>query len=148
MATGSLYIVSGPIGNLGDITYRAIETLKNVDLILSEDTRETKKLLDKFEITTHQISYRDQNHNKVVSKIISMLNDALDVALVSDGGTPLVSDPGFKLVSELKTRGYKIIPIPGPSSVIASLVASGLPTDKFTFLGFLPKSSAKKRKDS
>lgn len=137
--TGILYIVATPIGNMGDITIRAIETLKTVDLILSEDTRETTKLLNHYQIEKSQISYRDQNHTRVYERILEMLKNGGKVALVSDSGTPLISDPGFKLVSELIKDGIKIESIPGPSAVIGSLTVSGLPTDKFVFIGFLPK---------
>jgi len=134
-----LYVVSTPIGNLQDITLRALEVLKNVDLILSEDTRETAKILSKWDIKTTQISYRDQNHKKVISHIKDLLKSGKDLCLVSDSGTPLISDPGFKLVQELKKNRVPIISIPGPSAVIAALSVSGLPTDNFSFIGFLPK---------
>ncbi|MFC1700431.1 16S rRNA (cytidine(1402)-2'-O)-methyltransferase [Patescibacteria group bacterium] len=141
MKTGRLFVVATPIGNLSDITLRALEVLKNVSYILSEDTRETHKLLEKYEISASQISYRDQNHTKVLPKIIQILNTGSDVALVSDSGTPLISDPGFKLISELLDQGYNVESIPGPSALISALVSSGLPTDKFSFVGFLPRSS-------
>ena len=137
---GKLYIVASPIGNLEDISFRAIKTLKEVSFILSEDTRETQKILNHFEISKPQISYRDQNHNIVIKKILEILNDGLDLALLSDRGTPLISDPGFKLVRDVIEAGFKVESIPGPSSVISALVVSGLPTDKFIFLGFLPRS--------
>jgi len=137
---GKLYIVASPIGNLEDISFRAIKTLKEVSFILSEDTRETQKILNHFEISKPQISYRDQNHNIVIKKILEILNDGLNIALLSDRGTPLISDPGFKLVRDVIEAGFKVESIPGPSSVISALVVSGLPTDKFIFLGFLPRS--------
>lgn len=146
MNKGKLYIVATPIGNLGDITYRAIDTLKKVPFILAEDTRETKKLLNKYEIKTQLVSYRDQNHERMLEKIYEKLNMGFDLALVSDSGTPLVSDPGFKLVRDLREKGYEIIPIPGPSALISALSVSGIPTDKFTYLGFLPKSDIKRKK--
>jgi len=139
MGSGTLYIISGPIGNLQDITLRAIETLKNVDWILSEDTRETAKLLTQFNIQKPQLSYRDQNHLKTLPEIVKLLEEGSNLALLSDSGTPLISDPGFKLVREVLHRGFKVSTIPGPSAVIAALSISGLPTDKFVFLGFLPK---------
>jgi 16S rRNA (cytidine1402-2'-O)-methyltransferase len=145
MNKGKLYIVSTPIGNLGDITIRAIEILQDVQFILAEDTRETKKLLNKYSIKTEIVSYRDQNHEKMISKIKEKLNLGLDLALVSDNGTPLISDPGYKLVRELRVKGYEILTIPGPSALTSALSISGLPTDKFTFLGFLPKSDNKRR---
>lgn len=147
MATkGSLYIVATPIGNLSDITLRALEVLKSVDLILSENTSETQKLLDKFDIKTHQDSYREENRQQKIEKALEILNNGSDIALVSDSGTPLISDPGFKLVEALRKEEIRMIPIPGPSAVITALSASGLPSDNFTFLGFLPKSK-NQRKD-
>lgn len=136
---GQLFVVATPIGNLKDTTKRAVEVLKTVDLILSEDTRETKKLLDAYGLTTNQISYRDQNHKKVMPRILDLLKTGNDLALVSDSGTPLISDPGFKLVQEVINADFDVMTIPGPSAVIAALSVSGLPTDKFIFLGFLPK---------
>jgi len=141
-----LYIVSGPIGNLSDITYRALEVLKSADLIISEDTRETSKLLNKYNINTKQISYRDETHNKVAPKVIELINSGKSIAMTSDSGTPLISDPGFKLVRECIKNKISIIPIPGPSAVISAICASGLPTDKFSFLGFLPKKKNLRRK--
>ncbi|MBN1618506.1 16S rRNA (cytidine(1402)-2'-O)-methyltransferase [Candidatus Dojkabacteria bacterium] len=134
-----LFVVATPIGNLKDITVRAIDTLKNSDIILSEDTRKTSILLQKYDIKTKLLSYRDQNHDRVFSQILNEINNNKVVSLVSDGGTPLISDPGYKLVSELSSLGIRITPIPGPSALVCALSVSGLPTDKFTFLGFLPK---------
>lgn len=134
-----LYVVSTPIGNLQDITLRALEILKSVDLILSEDTRETEKILKSWNVETPQISYRDQNHTKVISHIKDLLKSGKNLCLVSDSGTPLISDPGFKLVQELKKDQMEVIPIPGPSAITAALSISGLPTDNFSFIGFLPK---------
>jgi 16S rRNA (cytidine1402-2'-O)-methyltransferase len=145
---GNLYIVATPIGNLQDITLRAIETLKSVDLIISEDTRKTGILLSELakkygfeKKKINLLSYFEQNEEKRIPEVISALKDNVNIALVSDAGTPTVSDPGFKLVRECLKEGIKVISIPGASSVISSLVSSGLPTDKFTFLGFLPKKS-------
>lgn len=146
MVKGTLYIVATPIGNLSDITLRALEVLKSVALIISEDTRETDKVLKKYEILKPQLSYRDQNHNVMFPKIINLLDLEKSVALISDSGTPLISDPGFKLVRELIKRGYNVESIPGPSAVISALVTSGFPTDKFTFVGFLPKSKNERTK--
>lgn len=142
---GVLYVVSTPIGNLGDMTLRSLEVLKSVNFVLSEDTRETKKLFDKYEISVPQKSYRDQNHEYIINEIIEMLNDGLNLALVSDSGTPVISDPGFKLVARLLNDGYKVLSIPGPSAIVAALSISGLPTDKFSFLGFLPKKSGHRK---
>lgn len=140
----ALYIVGTPIGNLEDITLRAIRTLKEVNFILAEDTRETAKLLRKYDIATPLVSYRDQNHNRIITKVFEKLDLGLNLALVSDAGTPTISDPGYKLVHEVKMKGYEVIPIPGPSAVITALSASGIPTDKFIFVGFLPKSDSKR----
>jgi 16S rRNA (cytidine1402-2'-O)-methyltransferase len=145
MNKGKLLIVATPIGNLQDITLRAIDTLKKVPFILAEDTRETKKLLNRYDIKTQLVSYRDQNHEKMINKILEKLDMGLNLALVSDNGTPLISDPGYKLVRELRERGYEIVSIPGPSALTSAISISGLPTDKFTFLGFLPKSDSKRK---
>lgn len=141
----NFYIVATPIGNLKDITLRAVEVLKDVDLILSENTSETQKLLDKFNIKTPQISYREENRNKKIKEIINLLNEGQNLALVTDSGTPLISDPGFKLVEKLRNENVSIIPVPGPSALVTALSASGLPSDNFTFLGFLPKSKKQRR---
>jgi 16S rRNA (cytidine1402-2'-O)-methyltransferase len=136
------YIVATPIGNMGDITLRAIEILKNVDLILCEDTRETKKILDKYNISKPTMSYHSQSSLAKVDKIFELLEEGKNLALVSDAGTPGISDPGALLVSKIKekfkTTDVQVIPIPGASAVITALSASGLPTHEFTFLGFLP----------
>jgi 16S rRNA (cytidine1402-2'-O)-methyltransferase len=141
----TLFIVSTPIGNLSDITLRALDILKSVSLIISEDTRETAKILQKYNIENAQISYRDQNHDRVWPTILSTLQQGKDIALVSDSGTPLISDPGFKLVRDLIKENIKIESVPGPSAIIASLTISGLPTDKFTFLGFLPRTASHRK---
>ena len=136
-----LYIVATPIGNLSDITLRAIETLKQVDLILCEDTRQTQKLLNHYEIKTPTLSYHQHSRLARVDKIISFLKNNKNLALVTDAGTPGISDPGGKLVSEVVTQlgsSVKIEPVPGPSALTVALSISGLPTDSFTFLGFLP----------
>lgn len=146
MIKGKLYVVATPIGNLEDMTFRAVDILKRVAFILSEDTRESKKLLDKYNIETQLISYRDQNHQRIISKILEKLNMGLDLALISDAGTPLISDPGFKLVRELRVLSYDVISIPGASALTAALSVSGLPTDKVVFLGFLPKSEERRKK--
>jgi 16S rRNA (cytidine1402-2'-O)-methyltransferase len=140
------YVIATPIGNLGDITFRAIETLKNVDLILCEDTRTTKNLLNKYAINKPTMSYHAQSKLAKTDKIFEMLEEGKDLALVSDAGTPGISDPGAMLVSQIKDKFCKgqsfteveVIPIPGASAVITALSASGLPTHEFTFLGFLP----------
>lgn len=144
MTKGKLYIVATPIGNLGDMTHRAIEILKSVAFVLAEDTRVSKKLLSHYDINTQLISYRDQNHEGMIEKIYEKLNMGLDLALISDAGTPLISDPGYRLVSELKESGYDVLPVPGADAVSAALSVSGLPTDRYTFIGFLPKSESKR----
>lgn len=139
----NLYIVATPIGNMQDITSRALLTLNEVGAVLCEDTRQTKKLFEKYEIkATHLIPLNEFNEENVLYEALNLLK-TVDVALVSDAGTPLISDPGYRLVSEARKRGITVIPIPGPSAVIAALSASGLPTDKFYFLGFLPKTRSK-----
>jgi 16S rRNA (cytidine1402-2'-O)-methyltransferase len=143
---GKLYIVASPIGNMDDITLRALKVIKDVSYILSEDTRETQKLLHHFEIQKPQISYRDQNHSSVLVKIIDLMENENDLAIISDRGTPLISDPGFKLVREVISKGFEVISVPGPSSVISALVVSGLPSDKFSFLGFLPRTESQRVK--
>ncbi len=142
---GQLFIVSTPIGNLRDITVRALKVLEEVDFILAEDTRQTIKLLDQYQIKKELVSYRDQNHTRIIDQIVKHLSEGKNIALVSDAGTPLISDPGYKLVRDLKDKGFSIVSIPGPSAVISALTISGLPTDKFIFLGFLPKSDTKRR---
>ncbi len=135
------YVVATPIGNLGDITLRAIDTLKSVDVILCEDTRETKKLLDKYNIKKETMSYHAQSKLSKTDKIFELLRDGKDLALVSDAGTPTISDPGAMLVSKIREEfgsEVEVMPVPGASAVIAALSASGLPTHEFTFLGFLP----------
>lgn len=146
MNKGKLYVVATPIGNLEDITFRAIDTLKKVTFVLAEDTRESYKLFNRYDIKTQLISYRDQNHEKMLAKILEKLDMGLDLALISDCGTPLISDPGFKLIRELRERKYDVVSIPGPSALTSALSISGLATDKFTFLGFLPKSDVRRKK--
>jgi 16S rRNA (cytidine1402-2'-O)-methyltransferase len=146
MRKGTLFVVATPIGNLEDITFRAVDILSKVAFILAEDTRESKKLLDRYDISTQLISYRDQNHEKILKKIVEKLDMGLDLALISDSGTPLISDPGFKLVKYLRENMYEVLAIPGASALISALSISGLPTDRFVFLGFLPKSDTRKEK--
>jgi 16S rRNA (cytidine1402-2'-O)-methyltransferase len=143
---GKLYVIGTPIGNLKDITLRAIETLKSVTMILAEDTRKSAILLKQYGVETKMLSYRDQNHDRIFPQILQLLITGSNVALISDSGTPTISDPGFKLVSALRRQDVEIVSIPGPSAVIAALSISGLPTDKFIFLGFLPKGESKRRK--
>ena len=145
---GNLYIVSTPIGNLGDITLRALETLDKIDCIICENIMITKKLLNKYNLKHKKmISYNDFNASQKRNGIIkNLLNKTFHFALVSDAGTPLISDPGFKLVEECIKKKIKVTHIPGPSAVISGLILSGLSTDKFLFGGFLEKTSQKKEK--
>jgi len=138
-----LNIVATPIGNLKDITYRAIEILKESDYILSEDTRRTGKLLKHYEIENKLISYNDFNKEKKTSHIIKDLKEGKNLSLVTDAGTPGISDPGFYIVRECIKNNIQVTSIPGACAAITAIVASGLPTDKFTFYGFLPKTSGK-----
>lgn len=133
-----LVIVPTPIGNLEDITFRAISTLKEVDFILAEDTRTTKKLLDHYEISNQLISYHIHNEHKIVENIIQKIQTVQKVALVSDAGTPSISDPGFLLVRACYEHDIPVTCLPGASAIIPALAGSGLPCDKFTFEGFLP----------
>ncbi|MBN1283150.1 MAG: 16S rRNA (cytidine(1402)-2'-O)-methyltransferase [Proteobacteria bacterium] len=143
---GTLYIVATPIGNLEDITGRAIRTLREVDLIACEDTRHTKKLAARFDIRTPLTSFFKGNESAKASTIIARLKEGRNVALVSDAGTPCISDPGFPLLARAVEEGIAIVPIPGPCALAAALSASGLPTDRFTFVGFLPDKPGKRRR--
>ena len=138
MDKGKLYIVATPIGNLSDFTFRAKEVLENVDLVACEDTRHTGILLQHYGIKTAKLSFHSHSGQAKVDKIMAYLEDGKDVALVSDAGTPGISDPGYVLVQAALESGVEVIPIPGASAVITGLCASGLPTDKFLYLGFLP----------
>lgn len=144
--SGTLYIVATPIGNLEDITLRANRILKEVDLIACEDTRHTRKLLSHFSIETPTTSYFEHNKFAKGEFLIRQLEEGKNVALVSDAGTPGVSDPGYNLVVAAVEKGIAVVPIPGPSAAVSALCASGLPTDRFLFLGFLPQKDGKKRK--
>jgi len=135
-----LYIVSTPIGNLEDITIRALEVLKGVDIIACEDTRTTKKLLSRYTVTKPLISYHEHNEIEKAKELASLLDEGKSVALVSDAGTPGVSDPGYRLVKLASDRGIEVYSVPGPSAVVAALSVSGLPTDSFAFFGFLPRT--------
>lgn len=135
----ALYIVATPIGNLQDITLRAVDVLRSADHIISESPLGYNKIKQHFSLDKPLQTYRDENRHKMIPRILEYLEVGNSVALISDSGTPLISDPGFKLVQEVRRAGYKVIPIPGPSAVIAALSVSGLPTDRFAFIGFLPK---------
>lgn len=142
---GTLYVVSTPIGNLADITLRAIETLKSVGLIAAEDTRHTKILLDCYGIKTSMTSYFEYNKLKKTDYLIKLLKDGKSVALVSDSGTPGISDPGYKIIRMCIDNGIPVVPIPGPSALMTALTVSGKPTDSFTFEGFLSSKSGKRK---
>lgn len=143
---GTLFIVSTPIGNMSDITLRAIDTLKAVDLIVCEDSRLSGGLLHHLGIKKEMLVVNDANEENKIYDIIEKLQNGLNLALISDAGTPLISDPGFKLVRECVKRKIVVVPIPGASSIISALSASGLPTDKFIFLGYSPDTDEKKKK--
>ncbi|WP_159655058.1 16S rRNA (cytidine(1402)-2'-O)-methyltransferase [Vibrio atypicus] len=142
----TLYIVPTPIGNLGDITQRAIDVLSSVDLIAAEDTRHTGKLLSHFSIQTKTFALHDHNEQQKAQVLVEKLMAGHSIALVSDAGTPLISDPGYHLVTKCRQAGVKVVPLPGACAVITALSASGLPSDRFSFEGFLPAKS-KGRKD-
>ena len=135
---GTLYIVATPIGNLGDITLRALDVLRQVSLIAAEDTRTTRKLLSHYGICTPLVSYYEHNRLQREERVLSTLADA-DVALASESGTPTISDPGYQLVRSVLQHGHRVSPVPGPNAAIAAVAASGMPTDAFTFVGFLPR---------
>ena len=143
---GTLYLVATPIGNLEDITYRAVKVLTSVDLIAAEDTRKTKILLDHYHISKPMMSYYSYNEQARAPQLIEKLLAGQTIALVSDAGTPGISDPAFHIVQQALENGIAIIPIPGPAAFIAALVASGLPTDRFVFEGFLPLKKGRKTK--
>ena len=136
--TGILFIVATPIGNLDDITFRAVEILKSIDIILAEDTRHSKKLLKHLNIAKPIRAFHEHNEREKMKATIGELHSGKSIALISDAGTPLISDPGYFLVAQAKKEGLRVVPIPGPSALITALSASGLASDSFTFLGFLP----------
>lgn len=142
----ALYIVATPIGNLGDISERAVETLSQVDLILAEDTRHSGILLAKLGIKKSMMALHEHNEKQKIVEVVDRLKNGSSIALVSDAGTPLISDPGFKLVRLAQEEGIQVIPIPGPSAFLAALSASGLPCDTFIFLGFLPSKKTERQK--
>jgi len=143
--SGKLFIVATPIGNLEDMTPRARQTLAEVDLIAAEDTRHTGRLLSHFGVKSRLLALHDHNEEQVVSKLVAALRSGQSIALVSDAGTPLVSDPGYRLVQAAHASGIAVSPIPGPSAVTAALSVAGLPTDRFCFEGFLPAKKAARR---
>ena len=143
---GTFYVVSTPIGNLSDISQRALDVLSQVDVIACEDTRHTQKLLTAFSIKNHTISLHDHNERQKQEYIASLLQEGKSIALVSDAGTPLISDPGFHVVRHLRESTIQVVPVPGSCAAIAALSVSGLPTDRFTFEGFLPSKSGARQK--
>jgi 16S rRNA (cytidine1402-2'-O)-methyltransferase len=144
--SGVLYVVATPLGNLGDMSPRAIEVLQKVDLIAAEDTRHSGRLLQHFGVGTRMFSLHEHNEQQRSEHLIQILNEGRSLALISDAGTPLISDPGYRIVQRAREGGFAVVPIPGPSAVITALSVSGLPTDRFIFEGFLPaKQGARKR---
>ena len=136
---GTLYLVSTPIGNLGDMTHRAVEVLSSAALIIAEDTRHSRRLLDHYKISTPLKSYHEHNEAQETPKLVARLRAGDSIALISDAGTPLISDPGSRLVAAALQANLPVVPIPGASSVMAAIVASGMPLERFTFVGFLPR---------
>ena len=141
----TLYVVATPIGNLGDISQRAIEVLSTVDVIAAEDTRHTGKLLSEFSISSKLIALHDHNEDRSTARIIQMLEDGQSIAIVSDAGTPLISDPGYHLVNQCLSKGIDVVAVPGPSSVTAALSIAGMPTNRFSFEGFVPAKTLARR---
>src|SRR5262247_674905 len=144
---GTLFIVATPIGNLNDISSRALQTLRAVDVIACEDTRQTVKLLNHFGIKKHMTSYHEFNEEQKAAELADQLAGTATIALVSDAGTPAIADPGYRLVRLCRQRGIPVVPIPGPNAAIAALAASGLPSDEFLFLGFLPSRKNARREN-
>jgi 16S rRNA (cytidine1402-2'-O)-methyltransferase len=142
---GTLFVVSTPIGNMGDFSFRAIEVLRAVDAVLAEDTRHSRHLLDRYEIATPLVAYHEHNEAKSTPALVARLLTGESLALVSDAGTPLLSDPGARLVRAAIDAGVSVSPVPGASAMLAALVVSGLPIDRFTFFGFLPRKGAERR---
>lgn len=136
---GRLFVVSTPIGNMGDFSFRAVDTLRGVATILAEDTRHSRRLLDRYEIATPTIAYHEHNEAKLTPRLVERLATGEDLALVTDAGTPLLSDPGARLVRAAIDAGIEVVPVPGASALLAALVAAGLPAERFTFFGFLPR---------
>jgi 16S rRNA (cytidine1402-2'-O)-methyltransferase len=143
--SGTLFVVSTPIGNMGDFSFRAVETLRSVAAVLAEDTRHTRHLMDRYEIATPLISYHEHNEAKTTPGLVARLLKGESFALVSDAGTPLLSDPGARLVRAAVEAGLQVSPIPGASALLAALVTSGLDVDRFTFYGFLPRKGGERR---
>lgn len=146
MSRGTLFIVATPIGNLEDITLRALRVLKEVDLIAAEDTRHTGQLLRHYEISKPLLSYHQWNEAKRTSELIEALQDGRSVALVSDAGTPGISDPGARVIRACIQAGIRVVPVPGPSALLSAMVASGMDTDEFRFIGFVPNKQGQRQR--
>lgn len=144
-AVAKLYIISTPIGNLGDMTYRGVEVLRAVSRILAEDTRRTRILLEHYAIHTPMVAAHEHNEAARAANAVAWLDAGEDVALVSDAGTPLVSDPGARIVNAVRAAGYEVVPVPGASAVLAALTASGLPVEPFSFYGFVPRTGIQRQ---
>jgi 16S rRNA (cytidine1402-2'-O)-methyltransferase len=141
----ALYVVSTPIGNMGDFSFRAVEVLRAVALVLAEDTRHSRHLLDRYEITTPLSAYHEHNEARALPGLVARMAAGEAMALITDAGTPVVSDPGARLVRGAIDAGIRVVPVPGASALLAALVASGIPADRFTFLGFLPRKGRERR---
>src|SRR5437879_4267392 len=146
MTTGTLYVVATPIGNLEDLSIRAARILREVDVIACEDTRHTRLLLQRYGITTPMVSYHEHNEPARAQELLRRLEAGESAALVSDAGTPVLSDPGFALVRQAIAGGIPVVPLPGPTAITAALSVAGLPTDRFMFLGFLPRKAGERRR--
>ena len=144
--TGKLYVVATPIGNLGDMVPRAVDVLQSADLIAAEDTRRTGQLCSHFGINTPMRAYHDHNEENQTVKLVELLAEGKQIALVSDAGTPLISDPGYRLLSKIREEGYEVVVVPGPCAMIVALAGSGLPSDRFQFLGFPPAKQNARQK--
>ncbi len=142
---GVLYVVATPIGNMKDITLRALEVLKESNFILCEDTRKTMKIMSHYNISGPKLlSYNEHNENKRIPEVVKLLREGNTISLVCNAGTPTIQDPGYRLIKLLKEEGFKVLPVPGPSALIAALSVSGLPTNRFIFYGFLPRKKGKR----
>ena len=141
----TLFVVATPIGNLGDISRRALEVLSSVNVIAAEDTRHTGKLLSEFSISSKLVALHDHNEDRSTASIIKMMEDGKSIAIVSDAGTPLISDPGYRLVNQCLSRGFDVVAVPGPSSVTAALSIAGMPTNRFSFEGFVPAKNVARK---
>ncbi len=144
--SGKLFVIATPMGNLEDITIRAINTLKSVDIIFAENPLHSKRLLEYYGIDKKIVKYNDHNAYKMIDRAVDLSFEGKNIGLITDAGTPTIQDPGYRLVSAFREKNIDVVPIPGVSAAIAALSASGLPTDRFVFLGFLPKGHVKKRK--